>query len=421
MQPRLFRDFHDKERTRGIVYLPTTSYMEMGEWSLPAHRADEFAALIEQEKSQGRYDRFKPFLRGGIWRNFLSRYPEANWMHKRTLDLSERFEALAPADRTEAQRDLLYRAQANDAYWHGLFGGIYLPHLRRAVWNAAVELEASLDAVSPRPPFLSRDADADGCIEIFLHDHVAQAVVRDDAEAAVIEWSHYRLRHNFGDTLARRREHYYRHLDSAEQARTQGDGIASAHDRVAFRHEIRAEDARADDHPRSSFVDRFDPSSGSPSQHPRYHHHLGDRAAFAGTLGGGRVSKSYTVADGALEARYELDTVEGGTLRVELNLAMPSCDGFLGRYVADGEILGGFGQPLDRADARSITLEDGVLGGRVSVNASTACRLTAVPLFTVSQSEAGFEKVMQAVTMVLAFPIGLGQSVLTVRMEAKSA
>ena len=29
----------------------------------------------------------------------------------------------------------LYRAQANDAYWHGLFGGLYLPHLRRAVWN----------------------------------------------------------------------------------------------------------------------------------------------------------------------------------------------------------------------------------------------------------------------------------------------
>ena len=35
-----------------------------------------------------------------------------------------------------------------------------------------------------------------------------------------------------------------------------------------------------------------------------------------------------------------------------LNLAMPSCDGFLGRYVlADGSVPGGFGDALDLAAA----------------------------------------------------------------------
>ena len=62
-----------------------------------------------------------------------------------------RLHALPPATRTSAMTELLYRGQANDAYWHGLFGGLYLPHLRRAVWNALVELEAEIDAVQPRP------------------------------------------------------------------------------------------------------------------------------------------------------------------------------------------------------------------------------------------------------------------------------
>ena len=43
------------------------------------------AALVHAEKDAGRYEQHKPFLSGGIWRNFFSRYPESNWMHKRML------------------------------------------------------------------------------------------------------------------------------------------------------------------------------------------------------------------------------------------------------------------------------------------------------------------------------------------------
>jgi len=27
------------------------------------------------------------------------------------------------------------RGQGNDAYWHGVFGGIYAPHLRTEIWR----------------------------------------------------------------------------------------------------------------------------------------------------------------------------------------------------------------------------------------------------------------------------------------------
>ena len=144
-----YAEYHARERTRGIVYLPTTSYIEMNEWTLPAPRAATYHALLEQEKAAGRFEAHKPFLRGGIWRNFMSRYPEANWMHKRMLGASRRLAALPPEQRSAELQEYLHRAQANDAYWHGLFGGLYLSHLRRAIWNNLLKLEAALERLAP--------------------------------------------------------------------------------------------------------------------------------------------------------------------------------------------------------------------------------------------------------------------------------
>jgi alpha-amylase len=85
---------------------------------------------------------------------------------------------------------------------------------------------------------------------------------------------------------------------------------------------------------------------------------------------------------------------------------MPSCDGFLGRYVlADGSIPAGFGQPLDLAGATQLTLDDDVLGGRLTLEASAASAIRCRPHQTVSQSEAGFEKIMQSAEVQLSWII----------------
>jgi hypothetical protein len=415
IRPRHFREFRRETRTRGIVYLPTTSYMEMGEWSLPAARADEFAELIAQEKSQGRYDRFKPFLRGGIWRGFFSRYAEANWMHKRMLALSARVAALPAAARTDAMVALLYRGQANDAYWHGLFGGLYLPHLRRAVWNALIALEAEVDAVQPAQRN-AEDVDLDGHEELFLHSPNLLGVVRDDPEAAVIELSSYPLQHNFGDTLMRRREHYHGKLAQSAEALARNEGIASAHDRVAFRHAVTLADAEPDDRPRALFVDRFHPADGTAVQAPHYRKVVNTAAEFAGTVGGGSMRKRYVVEDGRLVVHYRFDVPQAGCFRTEINLAMPSCDGFLGRYSVAGDVRGGFGQPLVATMLTSLLLEDGVLEGSLLVQCTPPCELDARPLHTVSQSEAGFEKIMQAAALTLAWQVPVGTSGLVVTL-----
>lgn len=410
-----YSDYHAGRATRGVVYLPTTSYIEMNEWSLPAKAAGTYADMMHREKEAGRVEQTKAFVRGGIWRNFLARYPEANWMHKRMLGLSARLAALPSGSHTplhiQEMTDCLYRAQANDAYWHGLFGGLYLPHLRRAVWNNLIALESSLDGAMPRPPLNRGDLDHDGAEEISLHNVHLQAVMRPDGDGALVELDSYPLSHNFGDTLRRGEEHYYRKItDRPQGTGHQGDGIASAHDRVDFKHDIRAEDIVPDKRPRMLFLDSYAPPGRALKSFAPYALNRLQAPLLAVTLAGVQdgldVVKRYRLDGTALEVTWTFPAGASGTFRTEINLAMPSCDGFAGRYVLEnGDIPCGFGQPLSRDGLSRLTLEDGVLNGRVVLHASQPVSLKAAPHFTVSQSEAGFEKVMQAVTLALSWPV----------------
>jgi alpha-amylase/alpha-mannosidase (GH57 family) len=421
-----FDAFREANPTRGVVYLPTTSYIEMNEWTLPADRAHAYANMVKQEKARGRYERDKAFVRGGIWRNFLSRYSEANWMHKRMLGLSARFDALPESARSPQMRELLYRAQANDAYWHGLFGGLYLPHLRRAVYNALVELEAQLDRAAPRAPLERRDVDLDGAEELLLHNGIVQAVVRCDREAAVVEFDSYSLSHNFADSLMRREEHYYAKMNLGQQAQAHEGGIASAHDRVAFKHPIAAADVVPDARPRALFLDGWLSLDGEAALAPRYTADRdapanGPAARFQARLPNGTVSKQISIADNRLTVRYRLNLTSDGRFDTQLNLAMPACDGFLGRYLYEGSIPGGFGQPLRLESASTLSLEDGVLGGVLELLTSAPATLTAEPHFTVSQSEDGFEKIMQAVSITLSWAVSAGETEFAVALEIRRA
>jgi alpha-amylase len=389
-----YSDFHARNPSRGIVYLPTVSYSEMNEWTLPMPAAGIYAELLATEQAADCGERCRPFLRGGIWRNFLSRYPEINWRHKRMLDLSSRLAELPTPP--PALTTALYRAQANDAYWHGLFGGLYLPHLRQASWAHLIELEAALDERQTRPTVQRFDLDLDGYDEILVHDTKLQAVVRDDGLAAACELSSYPLRHNFADSLRRYHEHYHDRIGQAPSEH-QGVGIASAHDIVRFKHPVEAADIVPDALPRAICLDRLDDTTIADYQAAE------TQAAHFARSG---IVKRYAINAGTLTVDWEFTDLAGRCFTTELNLAMPSCDGFLGRYVlADGSIDGGFGQPLQLAETTLLTLEDGVLGGCLILQTNQVVSLKCRPHQTVSQSEAGFEKIMQSVELRLRWVI----------------
>ena len=405
IKPMRYSDYHAMGKTRGVVYLPTASYIEMNEWTLPVPAAHHYADLVNQEKHANRYEITKPYVRGGIWRNFFMRYPESNWMHKRMLNLSERYHALPDNRKTPEMLQALYQAQANDAYWHGLFGGLYLPHLRRAIFNAMLALEQLLDQVAQRPEKLVTDIDLDGCDEAFLQNGNLQVVARLDGTASICEFDTYKLRHNFGDTLTRQAEHYHRKVHAQPDHAHSGDGIANPHERMSFKHEITEVDMAIDSYRKSLFCDFWTLKDGT-TQALNYKRpgpsktSLDFRAAFRGS----EVQKKIVLEDNELIVSYKFSKITEGTFKVEINLAMPSCDGPAGRFRIGENIPGGFGQLIRFSGLKSIALEDEVLGGAINLHSSVACGFNSYPHFSVSQSEAGFEKIMQAVTLELEWP-----------------
>ena len=403
-----YADFHAARRTRGIVYLPTTSYSEMGEWTLPAAAAAHYDAMLAREKEAGTLNSHRPFLRGGIWRNFFSRYPEANWMHKRMLDLSQRLAAQAGSALDTELHELLYRGQANDAYWHGLFGGLYLPHLRRSVFHHLLRLEAALESRAPSPATQCTDLDYDGCDEVFLRNREVQAVLRKDGLAAMIEFDSFRLAQNFGDTLRRHDEHYYVKIGQAAGNKEAGSGIASPHDRIEFKHAIGAADIVPDLTARASFIDsRLE--AGKPATLIDNYGADAD-TQFAASGDGWRVAKRFQLQDRGVSVTYRFEGEQTAAFRCVLNLSMPSCDGYSGRYIlADGSIPCGFGQTLNLDAAKEISLDDRELKGRLILRSNRPLTLQAMPHHTVSQSEAGFEKIMQCVCVTLGWTPASGE------------
>src|SRR5437899_3316739 len=167
-------------------------------------------------------------VRGGHWSNFLVKYPEANRMHKKMLALS----ALC-RDRGDppAARRAIGRAQCNDAYWHGVFGGLYLPHLRAAIWRqlalAEGELRRGEQLVVER-----RDLDADGAEELWIHSGVYSALVSPQRGGAIEEYTVFEQGVNYADVLTRRRESYHEPAPgrSGGEATPTTDGTPSIHD-----------------------------------------------------------------------------------------------------------------------------------------------------------------------------------------------
>src|SRR5436305_7940107 len=55
------------------------------------------------------------------------------------------------SDQLHYARQALYRGQCNCPYWHGAFGGIYLPHLRNAIYNQLIACDNLIDRATGKP------------------------------------------------------------------------------------------------------------------------------------------------------------------------------------------------------------------------------------------------------------------------------
>ena len=105
------------------IYLPTASYSEMMHWSLFPGTFQAYEDFEHYLKAQDFYEDVHVFVRGGFWRNFLSKYSEVNNMHKKMLRVSQKYWSIPAAKRKKLVEasDALWSGQCNCPYWHGGF------------------------------------------------------------------------------------------------------------------------------------------------------------------------------------------------------------------------------------------------------------------------------------------------------------
>ncbi|MHB8110619.1 MAG: alpha-amylase/4-alpha-glucanotransferase domain-containing protein [Syntrophorhabdaceae bacterium] len=240
----LFGDYIKETCPKGRVYLACASYKEMEEWCLPAPEAREYNKLLHDDDLS-----YRNFVKGGYYRHFLVKYSESNDMHKRMMRLSQ------AAKGNRDAKNHIYMAQANDSYWHGVFGGLYLPHLRGAVWHHLIEAGKLLD---PKGPFVDgyiEDVNLDGHDEAVIKNNDLEATFRLKEGGILYGLDYKPSSVNIMATLMRRYEGYHEKIKEAEAQQHTADGTRTIHDMVVAKEEGLEKYLHYDWYRRGSFID----------------------------------------------------------------------------------------------------------------------------------------------------------------------
>jgi len=406
----------------GLCYLPTSSYSEMEEWALPPAQAAEMARLKDRVGAEA--ERFAPFIRGSHWKQFFVRYPEANRAHKKMLALRGLLPRRAIKARWRRAWDDLYAAQCNDGYWHGWFGGVYLPLLRHQTWIRLARVERALRR-GQGVELEQLDLDLDGYPEVWAHSGDFSALLAPHLGGTLVEWTDLRRNVNVLNVLTRRLEWYHAKLcgpDPAPLLAAPGEDPSDAREALAY-----------DAWDRASFRDRF--LDGPPSAQALAYRALEEQGDFveapyhlAMEASGVVLSRDGTVrtssgprpirlgktirfdARGRITAAYHVTPGDGiGFERwfgVELNVFLPGLVEGRGEIRVDRRRLDP-GMP-GAASGSALILREGEAGSREMRMAwSRPAEVAMSPIRTVAQTERGFEMTCQGHGLVIAWPVRL--------------
>lgn len=196
LESATYSEVLDSTEPKKVGEVPESSYPEMMEWS------------------------------GGGFKNFLKKYPEANRMHKRMISVSDMLEEASldgsslGRGRLEAAKKELFKAQTGCAYWHGTFGGLYLPHLRSGVYEHLIEAQNIIESGKATKGFLrSAERKLDGSrSEAVIENEFLRAFITSSG-ASLSELDYKPLKVNLVNTMSRKKEDYHQKLNKSYPAR----------------------------------------------------------------------------------------------------------------------------------------------------------------------------------------------------------
>jgi alpha-amylase len=436
----------DTSPPRGKVYLPDCSYREMTEWCLPAEQLAEYERLAHEMEHDGRWPQLRRFVRGGFWRNFKVKYPESNEMYCRMLEVSRRLQQVDPdeahtsgpsADAVRAEtlgiaRQELYRGQCNCSYWHGAFGGLYLPHLRNAVYSHLIAADTAIEEATghdgPWVEASAGDFNLDARQEIRLANDKLVAYVTPSQGGQLYEFDIRAVPINLLATLTRQPEAYHRKVVQAASGGNGQGHPASIHERVIFKQSGLEQKLAYDPFRRRSLIDHFYTPGVTLSDLTNC------RAAEQGDFVSGvfesrirrnaervqlwmtrqgragdatiRLSKGIALSreSSSVEIEYVLENLPPGFALLFApefgfaGLAGNAPDRFF--YTSSQQNLGTLDSQLDLNDVDQLGLVDGWLGVDIALHSTRLAGFWTFPIQAVSQSEGGFELVHQSSTVI---------------------
>jgi alpha-amylase len=442
-------DWLDREPPAARVYVPTGSYVEMTEWALPADEASAFHDALAAARAAAAPE--ARFLRGGYWRNFQAKYREVNDLHKQMLRASAKVSAMPEGPERERAVDHLQRGQSNDCYWHGLFGGIYIVHMRVATLHHLIAAEDLADAAARASGAEPDDAhvgdwDLDGRPDAVLASPAQLLTVDLDEGAGISTWDLRASRVALLAAMRRRPEAYHARLvahDAGLGADVAGGGSVSIHDIVAVKEEGLSSFLHYDDHERRGALVRIlepdlDPEvlrlASTPDRVPV------DVAWSLERLGQDRVDVQRE-ADGLLlrrrlriggprqapwlEVEVEAENRSASRYAADIGLEWSICLSGGGAnpaafYEADdgpghggtrsthaGPLRSAHDGAADLARADRIAFGNDHDGVRIVATTDPAARITWFPIETVSNSEGGFERVYQGSSLLFRWRLDL--------------
>lgn len=445
-------EYAESHAPLGRADLPTASYPEMAEWALPTSVRQRFHAV--QQEFSGRPE-VAAFLRGGSWRGFFRKYAEANLLHKKMLRAGTRLAAV-PLRRTETKpareiaiaRDQLLRAQCNDAYWHGVFGGLYAPHLRTELWRNLIRAELAADKLIPggqigRVEML--DYDTDGKNELLFTGPEYQALLKPSDGGTVAALDFRPTAATLINSMQRRPEAYHARLREAPRSTT--GAVTSIHEQTRVKEPNLERYLKYDRWARHAF--RILVFSPKRTQADYESLQLQEDASFAG----GEFSVR---SSGPHQAELYRQTVIGGNQGTDEAVSVDITKRFSFGPAPNGcemscEVGLKLKQPVDRAvivgietvinllaptesdrfietvagpqglrfsgelPAPILHMQDGWQKLRITLHAPGAENFWIAPIETVSESEEGFERVYQGSQILARWRLST-QKVLSARV-----
>ena len=448
-----FSEALDRIPPIGRVYLPTASYMEMTEWALPAKAIAKYDRIVEHFKTNELWNDYNFLIRGGFWRNFLAKYPESNNMHKKMLLVSEKIDNLmksenvGKADVIEAY-DYLLRGQCNCPYWHGVFGGLYLPHVRSAIYQNLILAEKLADSIihknSAWTTCREYDLDKDGMEELLAESTDINFYFKPSFGGQIFELDYKPANLNIVDTITRQKEGYH---DKIKQALAPGQesGTASIHDVYRTKEKGLENLLSYDWYRRGLFIDHFfkDDVSLDSFSNTTYHEEgdfvnqpfkyslersAGDLIIDLKRTGGVwcdgqhapiEVEKQFIIMHdrSEMEVNYLITNRHTHPVNLwyglEMNFGFPSIPSPNVKYTIDGQPAKR-GYKLSSINSDDLINEFGLYNGddnfRLKILLEKKAQLWRFPVYSVSLSEEGFEKVQQGICTLSSWKMHLDKN-----------